>query len=243
MEVLFFNNGTLASSPSTISGLIKFCLKSTSIYTFGSLNGDIVSLKRVYTIRYNGNNVNFTVDTTNLSMNENIPTNNPAFDNVLTKSIDAIRCSATSTDEKGQEAIGKGDTFYVCIKPSSSDGALEDVNLLAFYDYDLSDGEYESSIILVDANAPTISVVQVSRDGDWWRIAVPILALFTQGSSDKFSLQGNANVGFKQNGANKTSKMVDTTNRAGFGIEVQMILGREYGCLSKLFKMVKSLFF
>jgi len=241
--ILFFNNGTLTTSPSTISGLIKFCLKSTSIETVGSLSVDIVSLKRIYTIGYSGDNVNFTVDNF-LSINENISTNIPAFGNVLTNfTIDAIRCSATSTDEKGQEAIGEGDTFYVCIKPSSSDGELDDVNLLALYNYDLFDGEYDSNITLVDSDTPTISVVQLSEDGDWWRIAVPILALFTQGSSDKLSLQGNANVGFKQNVASNTSKMVDTTNRAGFGIEVQLILGKENGCLSRLFEKVKSLFF
>lgn len=107
-----------------------------------------MSLKRIYTIGYSGDNVNFTVDTTNLSIKENILTNNSAYDNVLTNfTIDAIRCSATSTDEKGQEAIAEGDTFYVCIKPSSSDGVLEDINLLALYDYDMPDGEYDSSII------------------------------------------------------------------------------------------------
>ena len=241
--ILFFNNGTLTTSPSTISGLIKFCLKSTSIETVGSLSVDIVSLKRIYTIGYSGDNVNFTVDNF-LSINENISTNIPAFNNVLTNfTIDAIRCSATSTDEKGQEAIGEGDTFYVCIKPSSSDGVLEDINLLALYDYDMSDGEYDSNITLVDANTPTISVVQLSRDGDWWRIAVPILALFTQGSSDKLNLQGNADIAFNQTGASKTSKNVDVTDKAGFGIEVQLILDKEYGCLSKLIRMVKSTFF
>lgn len=72
---------------------------------------------------------------------------------------------------------------------------------------------------------------------------MPILALFTQGSSDKLSLQGNADVAFNQTGTSKTSKMVDTTDRSGFGIEVQLILDKEYGCLSKLFRMVKTSFF
>jgi len=259
--ILYFYNGTLATSPSAIRGQIIFCLKSTSMESLDSMDVAINVLQIIYTTVYTGDDTSFTMEQQITSPGGSgsgggggdgggggggpvAPENPAVFENVVEEvEILVSGCEDTPSNE----GLGVGDTYHLCIGTASDTAMIKSVNLFAWFDYNPITGEYNSVIPLIENGIPTLSLVNAVTEGDVTRMSVPILPAFVAKPGDRLRLGGNADISFSpvtsEAAKNDATRSVQASS---FQIDILLIYEEgeertEYGCASMLLTLMKQI--
>ena len=189
-NIVFDPNGaTFATDADTTEGTLQFCLKSTSIATWGNEAIEMSTYKGGYVITYRVEDTFFVVTSVTESEIDNV---GEVLD--IDLRIVAQRCSEGSEVFSGNaNTIVEGEIYYLCLKVDG--GTLSNISLDALFGVKASDDEYSKKIDLIDQDQPSLPIIVMSEVGDWTQISVPIVAAFLQGDSE-LKLSGSGDIAF-----------------------------------------------